>query len=92
MTNHDIAKVINETKPNLKSFWASLNDPNALFHTLINEPFSYLNAFKLELLVVLMITHKKYYLWNSEKTLYCDYLTAHNIDQTTLIPNSGRAP
>ncbi len=73
ITSQQIAEHINETKPDLKEFWFEANqDPNGTFNNILIEPFSRLNAFKLELLFSYIVTHPRIYTY---KLLFEQYET-----------------
>ena len=76
-----IASTINETKPNLKEFWSTINSNTAdsKFFELINEPYSDLNLFKLELLLIYMETHNRIYLYSKSAIAFKEYLDEQHI-------------
>lgn len=76
-----IASIINTAKPNLKEFW-SVIDPNTAdtkYKELINEPYSHLNLFKIELLLIYMDTHNKTYVYSEGTKVFKEYLDKHHI-------------
>ena len=95
MTSYtSIAQIINELKPSLKEFWLTINPDTVQnkFKELINEPYSHLNLFKIELLLVYMETHNK--VWNSSTHVedFQTYLETANIDATNLFAANSIYP
>lgn len=86
-----LAEEIEALKPNLKDFWDSINSSTAkkIFKQLLNEPFSSLNMFKLELLLIYMSTHPRVYIYSTEKNLFLDYIENAKIDPGTLTHTYG---
>ena len=87
MTNQQIALEIEKLKLDMKPFWEEVTSTSAhrIFNDLLIQPFSYINAFKLELLVIYMNTHYRAGFWRSLELGYINYLTAHSIDYSNLI-------
>lgn len=87
MTNQQIALEIEKLKLDMKPFWQEVtpNSAHKIFNDLLIQPFSYINAFKLELLVIYMNTHFRAGFWRSLEVGYINYLTAHSIDYSNLI-------
>jgi hypothetical protein len=86
MTAQDIAQHIEQTKPDLKAFWVKAeSDPHKTLSNLLNEPFSMVQAFKLELLVSYMYTHNRIYFRGSDTLIvqYLNYLKTNNISYYT---------
>ena len=90
-TAQQIAEHINQTKPDLKQFWADVeSNHKQVYKQLLSEPFSYLNAFKLELIAIYANTHKRLYTgFIQESTNYLDYLTNANVE--TVLSKSPNA-
>ena len=86
-----LAKEIETLKPNLKDFWASINSNTTIpiFKQLLNEPFSALNMFKLELLVIYMSNHPHVHIYSPEAKSFIDYIENAKIDSSTLKPPLG---
>jgi hypothetical protein len=76
-----IASIINTAKPNLKEFWSVIdpNTANTKYKELINEPYSHLNLFKIELLLVYMDTHSKAGVFSEGTKVFKEYLDKHYI-------------
>lgn len=81
-----IASIINTAKPNLKEFWSTINPntANTKYKKLINEPYSHLNLFKIELLLVYMETHNRLYIYSDDIKLFETSLKTANIDGVNL--------
>ena len=77
-----IAIVINELKPDLKEFWSTINTSTARseFNILLNLPYTPLNLFKLELLLIYIETHNNIYVYNNMIDSFKTYLKSANID------------
>ncbi len=86
-----IASTINETKPNLKEFWSIINPSTALdkFKELINEPYSHLNLFKIELLLVYMDIHNRVYVYLESTRAFKEYLDKQHIITNNLFNING---
>jgi len=95
ITAQEIAQHIEQTKPDLKDFWARAEkNPKSVLTNLLNAPFSMLQAFKLELLISYMYTHNNIYIYQSDAILknYREYLAQNNIEVATQVaPNNAYA-
>ena len=82
-----IAQIINELKPNLKEFWSTINPStvHSKFSELINEPYSHLNLFKSELLLIYMHTHRKVWVISDCTKLFKEYLDKHYISTNNVL-------
>lgn len=84
ITVQQIADHINQTKPyaELKQMWIKVNPSNVVgcINSLLNEPFTMLNAFKLELLVSYGKTHTRSYINDDIIAKYKTYLERHKVD------------
>lgn len=84
ITVQQIADHINQTKPyaELKQMWTEVNIDNVdeCINSLLDEPFTMLNAFKLELLVSYGTTHTRSYINDDTITKYKTYLKRHKVD------------
>ena len=76
-----IASIIDTAKPNLKEFWSTinLNTARSKFSELIQFPYSDLNLFKIELLLVYMDTHNRGYVYSENTRAFKEYLDKHYI-------------
>ena len=82
MTSYtSIASIIDTFKPNLKEFWSTINPSTAStkYKELINEPYSHLNLFKIELLLIYMDTHSREYVYSGDTIAFKEYLDKHYI-------------
>ena len=86
-----IAIIINELKPNLKEFWSTINTSTARseFNLLLNLPYTPLNLFKLELLLIYMETHNNIYINSGTTDSFKNYLKSANIDFLTITGSYG---
>lgn len=92
MTSYtSIAQTINELKPDLKEFWSTINASTVRseFNLLLNLPYTPLNLFKLELLIVYMETHNKLYVRSVDTKFFEKYLTSADIDCSTIVSKQG---
>ena len=81
-----IAQDINTLKPNLKDFWATIK-PNTVFskfNELINKPYSHLNLFKIELLLIYISTHNRIWTSSRYEKVFKEYLDRHYITTNNL--------
>ncbi len=83
---NSLAMQINELNPNLKSFWApiKLNNATNVFDQLIKEPFSVLNTFKIELLILYINNHRDGFVSDDRGQAFYDYLVNADIDISTI--------
>lgn len=81
-----IASIIDTVKPNLKEFWSTINPSTvrSKFSELINEPYSHLNLFKIELLLVYMDTHNRVYVCSESTRAFKEYLDKQHIITSNL--------
>lgn len=86
-----IAQTINELKPDLKDFWSTINVETARseFNKILELSYTPLNVFKLELLIIYMITHNNIYISTRITDRFTDYLSSAGIDYAILVTPYG---
>jgi len=92
-TIKQIAEEIDKLNPDLTDFYADLANlgkrPTALIKSLIEQPYTILNHFKIELALILVSTHSKMYLCSETAGYFKQWAESNSLSMYKFTPAAG---